>query len=89
MKTNIVRYSKDLSPFFIFLLGLARAKLTQSEIILIDGLPYDLLDIELNLLKNLLIKLSKTRTIIIFSQNGIVDDITNNIITIKNNELLV
>jgi len=74
-ETNLTKNPKALSDKNKFLLGLARAILTESEIFMIYEFPVGLNKSELSLIKETLMNLKKKRTIIIFSNENTFNDI--------------
>lgn len=83
-ETNIITNPKALSDKDKFLLGLARALLTESEIFMIYEFPIGLTTSEQEIIKQTLLTLKKQRTIIIFSAENRVNDIINRHFYIKN-----
>ena len=76
-ETNIIKNPKALSDKDKFLLGLARALLTESEIFMIYEFPIGLSKAEQEIIKQTLLNLKKRRTVIIFSAENRVNDIIN------------
>jgi len=74
-ETNLTKNPKALNDKDKFLLGLARALLTESEIFMIYEFPIGLNTDEQNIIKQTLTKLKKKRTVIIFSAENTVNDI--------------
>ena len=89
LNTNLNKIDNELSPFYLFLLGLLRAYLTKSEIIMIYEFPSGLNKIEISILKSILMKLKKIKTILIFTALDIVDNLSDKIILIKNGKVSV
>ncbi len=67
--TNLSKQNMELSPFDIYLLGIARAVATSSEILVFYEFPSNLDSTEKNRLKSILKKMSKTHTVIVFSHD--------------------
>lgn len=81
--TNLTTNPKALNEKDKFILGLARALLTNSEIFMIYEFPIGLTQTEQEVIKQTLLKLKKQRTIIIFSAENKVNDIINRHFYIK------
>ena len=86
-ETNIITNPKSLSDKDKFMLGLARALLTESEIFMIYEFPIGLTQPEQEIIKQTLLTLKKQRTIIIFSAENKVNDIINRHFYIKNGNI--
>ena len=82
--TNLTTNPKALNDKDRFLLGLARALLTESEIFMIYEFPIGLTQKEQNIIKEILLNLKSHRTIIIFSAENKVNDIIDKHYYIKN-----
>lgn len=76
-QTNLSKQPTALSQQDKFLLGLARALLTKSEIFMIYEFPVGLNQTEQNTIKEILLTLKKERTILIFSALNPVEEIIN------------
>ena len=87
LSTNFLEASENISSFDLFLLGLARAKLTKSKIILIYELPVGMQPKQLAKLKNILKNLSRTRTIILFTASSELDQLADKIYPVKNGKV--
>ena len=74
-QTNLSKQPNLLSQQEKFLLGLVRALLTKSEIFMIYEFPIGLNQTEQDTIKQILLSLKKSRTILIFSALNPVDDI--------------
>jgi len=85
--TNLSKKPTALNERDKFLLGLARALLTQSEIFMIYEFPVGLTQAEQEIIKNILLELKKRRTIIIFSAENTVRDIIDKHFFIKSGEV--
>ena len=75
--TPINKHIDKISPEFQFLLGLARALLTDSEIVMIYETPTGLTSNEKNHIKQTLSKLKDTRTFLIFSASRDMESIAD------------
>ena len=71
----------------LYLLGLARAILTGSEILIVYEFPQNLTDAETENIKHILHKMHGGRTIIIFSAKDYCNDISDKIITMERGEI--
>ncbi len=87
--TNIIRSTTEIPSYYLFLLGLARAKLTKSEILMIYEFPNGLTKKEIETIKSILSKLKSHKTIIVFSAMDIVDNIADKIIVVENGNVNV
>ena len=67
LNTNIFKNRDYVSTYLLFMIGLARAILTNSEIISIYELPIGLTQREIQTIERVLKKLKKSRTILFFS----------------------
>lgn len=86
-ETNLTKTPTALSDPNKFLLGLARAVLTKSEIFMIYEFPVGLNKNEEEIIKNTLKELKKQRTILIFSADNKVADIIDRHFIIKAGEV--
>ena len=80
--TNLVKEKEIISPYLLFMLGLARAVLSNSEWICIYEFPLSLTAKQQNIIKEHLLKLKATHSIIIFSAGDSMQDICDNYYTI-------
>ncbi|MEG1581631.1 MAG: ABC transporter ATP-binding protein [Clostridia bacterium] len=62
-----------------FMIGLARALLTSSKIVMLYGFPATLTVAEIKTIKDILLKIKPARNILIFASNNICGDISDNI----------
>lgn len=85
--TNIIKEPNSLNHFELFLLGLSRSLLTNSEIILIYELPIGLTKEELIIIKNILISLKGTKTLILFSATNPFNSIFDNHFLVENGKI--
>lgn len=74
-ETNLIKNPTALSAQNRFLLGLARALLTKSEIFMVYEFPIGLNEKEQQTIKEILKDLKKDRTILVFSAQNPIDDI--------------
>lgn len=86
-QTNLSKQPNALSQQDKFLLGLARALLTKSEIFMIYEFPIGLNSIEQEIIKETLLKLKQERTILIFSALNPVENILDRHFTITKGEV--
>ena len=66
IETNITQSPESLNNYLLFMIGLARSLLTNSEIILIYEFPIGLTHKEQDNIRRIITNLKKTKTIIIF-----------------------
>ncbi len=82
--TNLSKNPTALSDYAKFLLGLARAVLSESEIVIIYEFPIGLSENEKNTIQEVLSELKKERTILIFSASNFLEKILNRHFLIEN-----
>ncbi|MBQ9790597.1 MAG: ABC transporter ATP-binding protein [Clostridia bacterium] len=70
LETNLLKDKDLVSPYIRFMIGIARCLLTSSEIIMIYELPIGLSKQELKNIENVLLKIKKNHTLILFSASN-------------------
>jgi len=87
INTNILKEKGVISNYLQFMLGLARAILTNCEIICIYEFPSDLNNNEVTNIKRVILQYSKFKTFIIFTKFNFFDDISTGSISITNGNM--
>ena len=85
--TNLTKTPTALSSQEKFLLGLARALLTKSEIFMVYEFPVGLSESEQEYVKKVLLSLKSSRTILIFCSSNPVNDIIDRHFLVKNGKI--
>lgn len=85
--TNLVKERELVSPYLLFMIGLARAILSQSEWICIYEFPLSLTAKQQKILKEHLTKLKNNHAIIIFSAGDSMQDICDNYYSISSGHI--
>ncbi len=86
-QTNLTQNPTTLTSQEQFLLGLARALLTKSEILIIYEFPLGLSEKEQMIIKQVLLKVRKSRTILIFCATNPASEIIDRHFKIENGEI--
>ena len=84
-----INSTNNLSPFLLFLIGLARCLLTGSEIIAIYELPHNLSNDELTIIKRVIKNISHNHTILYFAAEPKLNQISNKIISLNNGKMSI
>ena len=84
-----INSTNNLSPFLLFLIGLARCLLTGSEIIAIYELPHNLSNDELTIIKRVIKNISHNHTILYFASEPKLNQISNKIISLNNGKMSI
>ena len=88
LNTNLNRIEYKPSSYDLYLLGLLRCYLTKSEIIMLYEIPFDITSEETKHLIKILTKINKSKTLLIFTAQNLLDNIATKLIEIKNGELV-
>lgn len=86
--TNLSTQNAELSNFDMYLLGIARALATNSEILVFYEFPSNLNSDENSKLKSILKKLSKTHTVIVFSHDDWTKFFCKTICKVENGKII-
>lgn len=81
---------KDVkSSYLVYMIGFARAMLTNPNILLVYDIPQDFSDAQIEKLKKQLKRIVRDKTVIIFSHDDVFDDIARRIYKVKNGNVKI